>query len=111
MFGDIQSETRRYAKQQIDVRKQQGPLKSKSIYAQWTEVSMYKIKIFFAVVIHVCMVKKPSLHDYWTTGQILHIEYATRVWMSLEQFLAILTMLCLSNNGTCVPRGVTVTFV
>jgi hypothetical protein len=32
MFGDIQSETKRYAKQQVGVRKQQGPLKLKSIY-------------------------------------------------------------------------------
>jgi hypothetical protein len=72
---------------------------------------MYQIKIFFAVVIYMCMVKKPSLHDYWTAGQILHIDYTARVWMSQEKFLAILTILCLSNNGTCIPRGVTVTFI
>jgi hypothetical protein len=32
MFGDIQSETKRYAKQQINVR-EHGPLRPKSVYA------------------------------------------------------------------------------
>jgi hypothetical protein len=91
MFGDIQSETNRYAEQQINVRKHQDPLKPKSVYAQWTEISIYEIKIFFAVVIHMCLVKKLLLRDYWTAGLVLHTDYATRVWMSQDQFLAILT--------------------
>jgi hypothetical protein len=48
IIAEIQSETNRYVKQQINIRKQEGPLKPKSVYAQWKEVSIHEIKIFLA---------------------------------------------------------------
>jgi hypothetical protein len=66
IIAEIQSETNRYAKQQINIRKQEDTLKPKSVYAQWKEVSLHETKLFLAIVIHMCLVKKPSLRDYWT---------------------------------------------
>jgi hypothetical protein len=43
---------------------------------------MLEMKTRFAVIIHVCFVKKPLLCDYWTMGPILHTNYATRVGIS-----------------------------
>jgi hypothetical protein len=82
IIAEIQSETNRYAKQQINIRKQAGPLKPKYVYAQWKEVSLHETKIFLAIVIHMCLVKKPSLSDYWTTQPVLHTNYTTKVGMS-----------------------------
>jgi hypothetical protein len=75
------------------------------VYAQWKEVSLYETKLFFAIVIHMCLVKKPSLRDYWTMQPILRTHYTTKVGMSRDRFLAILTMLHVNNNETRIPRG------
>jgi hypothetical protein len=53
-------------KNQTTITKQQNPSKPKSTYAQRPEASVHKIDIFFAIVIHMCLVRKPSLLDYWT---------------------------------------------
>jgi hypothetical protein len=41
IIAEIQSETNRYAKEQINIKKQEGPLKPKSMYAQWKEESKH----------------------------------------------------------------------
>jgi hypothetical protein len=105
IIAEIQSETNRFAKQQINIRKQEGPLKPKSVYAQWREVSTHETKIFLAIVIHMCLVKKPSLRDYWTMQPIFHTNYTTKIGMSREQFLAILTVLHVNNNEDSISRG------
>jgi hypothetical protein len=53
----------------------------------------------------MCLVKKPSLCNYWTTQPILRTNYTTKVGMSQDRFLAILTMLHVNNNETHIPRG------
>jgi hypothetical protein len=82
IIAEIQSETNRYAKQQINIRKQEGLLKLKSVYAQWKEVRSLEIKIFLAIVVHMFLVKKLSLRDYWITQPILCTNYTTKVGMS-----------------------------
>jgi hypothetical protein len=74
------------------------------VYAQWKEVSTHETKLFLAIVIHMCLVKKPSLRDNWTTQPILRTNYTTKVGMSGDRFLAILTMLHVHNNETRIPR-------
>jgi hypothetical protein len=75
------------------------------VCAQWKEVSKHETKIFLAIVIHMCLVKKPSLRDYWTTQPILRTNYTTKVGMSRDRFLAILTMLHVNKNETRIPRS------
>jgi hypothetical protein len=53
-------------KNEISVTKQQNSLKPKSTYAQRSEACTQKIKILFAIVIHLCLVKTSSLLNYWT---------------------------------------------
>jgi hypothetical protein len=75
------------------------------VYAQWKEVSLHETKIFLAIVIHMCLVKKLSLHNCWTTQPILCTNYTTKIGMSQDWFLAILTVLHINNNETRIPRG------
>ncbi|KAJ4427097.1 hypothetical protein ANN_24712 [Periplaneta americana] len=52
----------------------------------------------------MCLVKKPSLRDYWTSEPILRTTYTKTVGMSRDRFLAIFTMLHLNDNERRVAR-------
>lgn len=105
ILSTIQTETNRYASQQIKKKQQEGSLKKKSIYALWKDVSLQEIKIFFAIVIHMSLVKKPQLRDYWSTLPILQSSYTTSLGMSRDRFLSILAMLHLNDNNTRIAKG------
>jgi hypothetical protein len=78
----IQNETKKYAEQQINKKKQEGPLKTKSVHAQWKEVNFQEIKHFLTVIIHMCLVKKPYLRDNWMTDPVMQTTDAKSVGMS-----------------------------
>jgi hypothetical protein len=81
-----------------------SPLKTKSVRAQWKEVDLQEIKVFFAVI-RMCLVRKPYLCDYWRTDPIIQTAYAKSISMSCDWFTAILTLLLLNDNENCVARG------
>jgi hypothetical protein len=56
IFELIQRETNLYAEQQINKKRWKCPLKVKSLYTQWKKASVQEIKLFFAVIIHMCYV-------------------------------------------------------
>ena len=105
MFKLIQKETNRYATQQINKKKQEGSLKPKSVFAQWNTASLQDIKKFFSVIIHMSVLRKSSVRDYWSLRPIIHTPYAASVGMSRDRFLALLTMLHLNNNDGKAARG------
>jgi len=71
MFKHIHKETNRYAKQQINKKKQEGSLSPKSVFALWNRVSPQEIKKFFAIIIHMSVLHKSSLRDYWSSRPII----------------------------------------
>jgi hypothetical protein len=100
----IEKETNRYAEQQINKKKEEGPLKPKTVHGQWKEASVQEIKLFFAIVINMCLLRKPYIRDYWRTKPIIRTKHAKSVGVSTDRFVANLTMLHLNNNETRVPR-------
>ncbi|KAJ4444060.1 hypothetical protein ANN_05849 [Periplaneta americana] len=52
----------------------------------------------------MCLVKKPSLRDYWNSEPILRTTYTKTLGMSRDRFLAIFTMLHLNDNERRVAR-------
>jgi hypothetical protein len=104
MFTHIHKETNRYAKQQINKKKQEGSLSPKSIFAPWNTVKQKEIKKFCDNHTHK-HVTKSSLRDYWSSRPIIHTPYAASVGMSRDRFLAILTMFHLNNNDAKAARG------
>jgi len=104
MFKHIHKETNRYAKQQMNKKKQEGSLSPKSVFALWNTVSLQEIKKLFAIIIHMSMLYKSSLWDYWSLRPIIHTPYAASVGMSRDRFLTILTMFHL-NNDEKAARG------
>ena len=105
MFKHLQKETNRYATQQINKKKQEGFLKPKSVFAQWNTASLEEIKKLFSVIIHMSVLRKSSVRDYWSLRPIIHTPYAASVGMSRDRFLALLTMLHLNNNDAKAARG------
>jgi len=104
MFKLIQKETNRYATQEINKKKEEGPLKPKSVFAQWNTV-IARNKKFFSIIIHMRVLHKRSLRDYWSLRPIIHTPYGASVGMSQDRFLALLTMLHLNNNDAKAARG------
>jgi hypothetical protein len=47
----IQRKINLYSEQQINNKRQEGPLKPKSVYAQWKEANAQEINLLFAVII------------------------------------------------------------
>jgi hypothetical protein len=76
MFKLIQKETNRYATQKINKKKQEGSLKPKSVFAQWNTASLQEIKKLFSVIIHMSVLRKSSVRDYWSSRPIIHTPYA-----------------------------------
>jgi len=105
MFKLIQKETKRHAMQKMNKKKQEGPLKPKSVLAQWNTVSLQEIRKFFSLIVHVSVLCKSSLRDYWCWRPIIHTPYAGTVGMSRDRFLALLTMFHLNNNHAKAAGG------
>jgi len=76
MFKLILKETNPYATQQINKKKQEGPLTHKSAFALWNTVSLQQIKKFFAIIIHTSMLRKSFLRDYWSLRLIIQTPHA-----------------------------------
>jgi len=72
MFKRTHKETNRYAKQQINKKKQEGSLSPKSVFVLWNTVSLQEIKKSFAIIIHMSVLHKSSLRDYWSSLPIIH---------------------------------------
>jgi hypothetical protein len=102
----IQKETNWYANQQINKKKQEGPLKPKSVFAQWNAVSIQDIDKLFSIIIHMSMLCKSSLQDYWSFYPLIQTPCAASVGMSWDTF-KLLSVFHLNNSnakaGRCQP--------
>ena len=100
----IRQETNEYAKSSIQDKQKQGPLDPRSIFATWREVSKADIYNFLAICLHMGLVKKPQINDYWSVNPGTHTSYATQV-MSRQRFTSILAFLHLNSNTTYIEHG------
>ena len=86
-------------------KKQVGPLKPTSLFAWWNSVPLQETKKFFLIIIHMSMLRKSSLQDYWSLHPIIHTAYAASVEMSWNRFLALLTMFHMNNSDAKAAGG------
>lgn len=102
LIKTFKSETNKYAKSITDKLRRTDKLKKNSIWGQWKTVKLHEIYLFFSIIVHMCVVKKFKLADYWSTDQFIASVYARSV-MSRDRFLAILANFHISDNTTTVP--------
>ncbi|KAK7097638.1 piggyBac transposable element-derived protein 4-like [Littorina saxatilis] len=102
----IQRETNQYARDAIEQKQRQngGTLPPKSAWARWKPVTIPDMRNFFACCIHMGIVKKPRMSDYWSRHPALHASYCSQL-MSRNRFMDILSFLHMNDNTTSVPFG------
>ena len=104
MIKRIKTETNRYAKSIADKLRGTNKLKPHSIWQTWTGVQLHEMYLFFAVIIYMCLVKKPKLRDYWSTSNFISTQFSGSV-MPRNQFTVLLSNLHVNNNSTYIPRN------
>lgn len=101
----MKTETNRYARQVITQKQRNGtPISARSMYSKWKPVTKREMTDFLAILIHMGVVHKPRIVDYWSTNPVLHSPFASSL-MKRDRFRAILAFYHLNNNDTFVPRG------
>jgi hypothetical protein len=75
-----------------------------SVFAQWNAVSIQEINKLFSIIIHLSMLHKSPLQDYWSFHPVIQTPYAASVGMSQDRFLKLLTMFNPNNNDAKAAR-------
>lgn len=99
----IKKETNRYAYTTIQKLKKANKLKLNSVWNKWLPVKECEIYSFFAIILHMCLIPKPQLKDFWSQNTVIQSSFAPKV-MPRDRFLSILSMLHLVDNSKYVPR-------
>ncbi|XP_049948184.1 piggyBac transposable element-derived protein 4-like [Schistocerca serialis cubense] len=81
-----------------------GKLKPQLVWRKWTTVKLSELYKFFGIILHMCLVKKPKLSDYWSTNPVLQSSFAAKC-LPRDRFLLILRMLHLVDNATYIPKN------
>ena len=75
-------QTNLYAHQYIEQNPNLGP---HSLAKRWVDVTVEDMKLFIALTLLTGVIKKPAIHDYWSTDKIL--KTVSNPYQSLQQFL------------------------
>jgi hypothetical protein len=79
MMKQIKTETNRYAKSIADKLRRTNKLKPHSVWQTRTGVRIHEMYLFFAVIIHMCLAKKHEFRDYWSTSNLIFIQFSESV--------------------------------
>ena len=99
----IKHQTNKYARSCIQEQQSKGPLPPKSMWSTWKPVTLADMKNFLAICIHMGIVKKPTINDYWSSTASIHTSYASQV-MGRDRFKSILAFLHVNDNSLMIPR-------
>lgn len=100
----VKKETNRYAAAIVTKLRRSNKLKPNSLLNKWQPVKLHEVYLFFSVIIHMCLVKKPKLSDYWSKNSILCTPFPSSL-MSRDRFKSILSNLHLNDNNNYIPRN------
>lgn len=103
-FKLIKAETNLYANQMISAERAKGPLQPHGISAKWVPVTLAELKSFFAIVIHMGLLKKATLREYWSTKPVVASPFAKNL-LSRNRWCAISSFLHFSDSTGYIPRG------
>ena len=101
IIDTIVEETNRYAAQTIPPLDE---LPKDSIFRQWEDITRRDLIGFFAILVHIGLVHKPDIKDYWCVDPILQTSFAARI-MPRNKFMRILILLHISNNDEYILPG------
>ena len=73
--------------------------------ARWREVTMAEMLAFFAMILHMSLVNKDFIDDYFSTHPLEFSTFTDKLGMTRSRFRHILRYLHVSNNGGKPPEG------
>lgn len=97
MIKLFKSETNRYARQTTAQLTQNDSLKEHSRLQDWKTVTEMDMDGFLLILIHMSLVLKHQLEDYWSLKSIIHTDFASEI-MPRNRFQAIMSMFHLNDN-------------
>ena len=105
----MKKETNQYAATVIcqkcqDAERSSIPLSACSFYNTWETVTEEEIRKFLSIIIHMGLVDKSKITDYWSRDPTVTMIWAPHL-MKRERFRSILTFFHLNDNNTFVPQG------
>jgi len=99
----IKKETNRYAFSVIRSLKRRNILKKNSVWHKWKPLNISEVYKFFSIILHMSLVEKPHIKDYWSTNPVLQTTYASKL-MKRDRFISIFSMLHIANNDKYVRK-------
>lgn len=104
ILNHIKSETNRYAADNIEKMQRTNKLKPNSLWVTWKPVTTGEMYKFFSIIIHMCLVKKPTISDYWSKDPVIASTFAPSL-LSRDRFRSIFFMFHLNYDATDKPKG------
>lgn len=105
LLEEIVKETNRFAKEKIQMN---TPLRKRSIWSEWTDVTLQEMKAFLGLLINMGMNPRPDLQSYFSEDWIDKMPFFKDVF-SRSRFLMIFWCLHLAPPGdkaqTAKTRG------
>ncbi|XP_067945022.1 piggyBac transposable element-derived protein 4-like [Watersipora subatra] len=71
----------------------------------WKPITFDDLHQFFAMVIHMCLVHKPTIDDYFSTNAVMHSTFPNAIGLGRDKFKRILRYLHLNDNENYARRG------
>lgn len=99
----VKKETNRYAYSIIRSIRRKNKLKANFIWHTWKPVNIMEIYHFFSIILHMCILPKPHMKDFWSKNEFIHSTFAAKL-MTRDRFLSIFSMLHLNNNVNYTSR-------
>lgn len=72
--------------------------------AKWDTVKLSDIRKFLAMVFHMALVQKPSLHHYFSTDPVFHSPFPKHIGLSRNKFYEILRYLHVGSSKKASKR-------
>ena len=105
LIKKMKTETNRYAAAACRQALRRNPnLSRRSFFRAWKTVTESDIWKFLAVCIHMGLVHKPRINDYWAKNRIISSTFASTL-MVRDRFKMILAFFHLNDNTNYVPAG------
>ena len=105
MIKKIKKETNRYAASSCRAALRRNPAPSpRSFFRKWKTVTIGELYQFFAIYLHMGLMHKPAINDYWSTNSVLASTFASRA-LKRDRFKMILGFFHLNNNTRYIPAN------
>lgn len=105
LINRMVKETNDYAEAVIGERvKLGGSIPRRSVFKTWAPITEPNMRKFLAILIHMAIVKKPLISDYWSTNIVVSSNFAAQL-MSKSKFKSMLAFFHLNDNKQFITLG------